>query len=76
MIEREVGILLNNFYFRGLRQFCDLKSFPEPVEIVELLGQGVRRISGNILANCESSVSSIRDLRARHVCLWSVGMFG
>ena len=35
--------------------------------------QGIKGISGIILANCEWSVSSIRGLRICHVCLWSVG---
>ena len=64
-----------NFYFLDLRLFCGVKSFPEPVEIAVLVSRGVREISGIILANCESFVSSTRGLRMRHVCLWSVGMF-
>ena len=38
-------------------------------------GESIWKISGIILANCESLVSGIRGLRIRHVCLWSVGVF-
>ena len=44
------------------------------LEITVLPDQGVIGMSGIILANCESSVTCIRGLRAYYMCLWSVGV--
>ena len=72
---KETGILLKSFFIFGVYDnFAVRICFLEPVEITMLSGQGIRRISGIILANCKSSVSRKKGLRIRHVCLWSVGM--
>ena len=63
MIESETGILLNWIFIFGVYDYCGRKYFSEPVDISVLTGQGIRGISGIIFRNCESSVSSIGDLR-------------
>ena len=47
----------------GLRQFCGVKCFPESIDKAVFLGRGLGGISGIILVNCESSVSSIGSYR-------------
>ena len=41
--ERDRDTFKLNFYFGGLWQFCEVKCFPEPIEITVLLSQGFRR---------------------------------
>ena len=73
---KETRMLLNSILFFGVYDyFVVMKCFPESVEITVFSGQSVWEISGIILANCESSVSSIRGLRVCNMCLWSVSMF-
>ena len=43
-----------NFYFRGLRLFCGVERFPEPVEMAVLPDrERLRNIMESFLANCE-----------------------
>ena len=63
------GYFSTQFLFSGFSTILWWECFYEPVEITVPLGQGVIEISGIILVNCESSVSSIRGLWVRHVSL-------
>ena len=45
------GYLRLKFYFGGLRLLCSVDYFPEPVEIVASLGQGVEIYYGIIFGN-------------------------